>query len=1148
MKHDTPRTMALLCPVLLFCVVMSSVAVPLEFYVALDGADENLGTMAEPFATVKRARNAIRLLRATNGIPSGGATVWIREGVHYLNGTLKLGHEDSGTETSPVVYRAYGNETVRLSGGKGIDASLFKRVTDPVVLERIPAEARNKLTQLDMADAGIIDYLRELPDTFSYKTPSHGHKGESYRGTPLLLEVFCNGSRMQLARWPNEGFALYEKPVGGVRDFTKLGDRPKVASFLYQGNRPSRWRVEDGVWLQGYWGRAYQCSILKVSRIDAEKRQIDLAAAPHYGTGPEGGRRFFALNLLEELDTPGEWYLDRGKGTLYLWPPAALEEADVSISMLRGPLLAMRDASHVTIRNLTIECGRQDAVTIHGGDHNRLVGCEIRNVGGNAVDVLGGTEHGVIGCDIHHVGGRGVTLMGGDRQTLMPANHVALNNHIHHTSQMWRTHAGAITLRGVGCRAAHNLIHHEPHVAVWYWGNDHLIEYNEIYWVLTETTESGVFYSYNEWTFRGNILRHNYIHHINDAIEGCLSDDVVLHLDGAVSGTTFTGNVCYRVGEVVKHNGGPENTITGNILVDAKRGMSTTAVGLDAWTYEPIKDGKVFRTRKSDGLRYDVMRVRNRERVPYDQPPYSKYPHVGDLLRRDPIGAPWHCLVARNVFAGGRQFLNVRRALRRDDWIRIENNWDDVDPDLVERKDGSLLLGADAPIWELGLKPIPFGKIGLRESDTRASWPVNAERPPKDWKPRWMLLREQEEKLFTGRLPVFRAKRAWGKIVIDGDVVTQEWNPGMVGGAPVDTHNPAPLQWGTDGKKVAYPSTAWIEVDDGHLCVAFINDVDPAKGITGGQRWGTDDAVEIALAVAESEKIGPIMVLQGYANGHAESSDAAGAPLRVVDRVGQGVEYAAKVVGPGKWTAEWKIPFRSLGIEPQKRNPRLLFNLSVRKPGSNIWAMWMNAPGAFTFDVKKGGLLWLTPFGNVAFSSYAPSMAVIDVDGRAGGVTMKSTAGCKPYGARWAKPEGIYLRGQGAELTTQTWEDIEIAFTPEKDGVVSLHIRGRPHASQGKSNDLLPVWGYFDDVVVTGAEFRNGGFEDVNAKGLPAGWHIYTPSHSDIFPILVKDERSAHTGTHCVKLWYNGAFSHKLRVKKGQTVTVKAKVRGETGR
>jgi len=180
------------------------------------------------------------------------------------------------------------------------------------------------------------------------------------------------------------------------------------------------------------------------------------------------------------------------------------------------------------------------------------------------------------------------------------------------------------------------------------------------------------------------------------------------------------------------------------------------------------------------------------------------------------------------------------------------------------------------------------------------------------------------------------------------------------------------------------------------------------------------------------------------------------------------------------------------------------------------------------------------------FSSYAPSLAVMDADGRADGVVMKPVTGCKSYGARWAKPEGIYLRGQGGELTTHAWEDVEIAFIPQKDGVVALHIRGRPHASQTKDRKLLPVWGYFDDVVVQGAELRNGGFEEMDAKGVPAGWRYYTPSHSDILPLVVKGEESAHTGTHCVKLWYSGGFSYKLHVKKGQKVTVRAKVRGET--
>ena len=1107
---------------------------PLGIYVAADGADENPGTEARPFATLERARDAIRALKKKNGLPPGGVTVRLRGGVYYLSSTFELAKEDSGTESSPVVYRAYGEEKVWLSGGKKIDPSRFRPVTDSAVLARVPGEARDELVQLDMAAEGITDYLRELPDKLTYTAWEHNGLSGAYVGNTLILEVFCNGERMPLARWPNEGFAIRGETVAGVRERGK--PLPTVGKFLYEGDRPGRWYVEDGVWLRGYMGRGYAFESVRVGRIDTAKRQIDLATAPFYGMGTWGGKRFFAYNLLDELDAPGEWYLDRKKGVLYLRPPRPLVECDLAISMLKGYMVSMRDAAHVTIRGLGMECSRQNAVAIEGGRHNRIVGCEIRNVGGNAVDVMGGTDHGVIGCDIHDTGARGITLQGGDRQTLEPCNHVALNNHIHHTSQMWRTHAGSITLQGVGCRAAHNLIHHEPHTAIWYWGNDHLIEYNEIYWVLTETNESGAMYTYVDWTFRGNMVRHNYIHHIQAQIEGSSVKSRIMHLDGCVAGTTFTGNVCYRVGEAVDINGGPCNIVENNIFIDTGVGVQINDSSA-AYPYKRLENREIVSTRSWAHLKRLKM-------VPYNEPPYTKYPHLADILERDPIVAPWHCVVSRNVFVGGLQLLSGHGV--KKEWTTIEDNWDEGDPGFVDVERGDFRLREDSPVWKLGFKPIPFAKIGLYEDESRASWPVKAESPPKEWKPRWMVLKEQEEQMVSGELPVFKVKRAGGRIEIDGVVNTEEWTPLEITGEIMPTHDPAHLQWGTDGKKVQYPSVAWIEVDNDHLYVAFVNDVDPAKGVTGGRRWGTDDAVEIALAVVEDGKAGPIMVLQGYTDGHFDSGGSGGAPRRIVERVGQGVEYAAKVVAPDKWTAEWKVPFSSLGINPRKKNPRLLFNLSARKPASKIWAMWMKAPGAYTHDVKKGGLLWLTPFGNVAFSSYAPSMAVIDVDGRADGVAMKPVAGCRYYGVGRYTPKDSYVRGTGRELTTGVWEDFEIAFIPEKDGEVLLYLKGRPYASQTETRKLLPVWGYFDDVVVEGAELRNSGFEEMDAKGLPAGWRRAVHPDPDVAPYLIKGEKSACTGRHCVKVWYKGGFSQKIRVTKGKRVLIRARVKGDT--
>jgi hypothetical protein len=59
------------------------------------------------------------------------------------------------------------------------------------------------------------------------------------------------------------------------------------------------------------------------------------------------GQRFYFLNVLEELDEPGEWHLDRAAGILYFWPPAPVGEGKARVSVLEQPMVSMRDVQHV---------------------------------------------------------------------------------------------------------------------------------------------------------------------------------------------------------------------------------------------------------------------------------------------------------------------------------------------------------------------------------------------------------------------------------------------------------------------------------------------------------------------------------------------------------------------------------------------------------------------------------------------------------------------------------------------------------------------------------------------------------------------------------------------------------------------------------
>ena len=1086
-----------------------------DLYAAPDGADDNAGTLQAPLATPQRAVEVLAAMKAADGLPEGGVTIWLRGGTYELGEPLVIDGAASGEAGRPVVFRAWQDEQVTLSGGRTVPADAFAPVTDERVLQRLLPETRGNVVQVDLAARGF-EYLPTLPDRFRGFTNEH----------PAVLEVFCGGERMQIARWPNEGFAQFEEIVdfgSGLRD-PDGPERPGV--FRYTGDRPERWNVEEGVWLQGYWARAYLCTMVRAGEIDAATKQIKLAVPLHYGLDTRGAGRWFAFNVLEELDRPGEWYLDRDSGTLYLWPPDG--GSDVTVSVLTEPIVRMDGASHVTLRGLTIECGRHNAVSVRNGEGNRVIGCEIRNTGRHAVEIVGGSDHGVVGCDIHHTGYAGIYMTGGDRETLTPAGHFAENNHIHHTSVLRRTHAGSLALNGVGCRASHNLIHHEPHTAVWWKGNDHLMEFNEIYYVCTETTECGVFYTGRNWTYRGNVIRNNYIHHINDSREGCGSGINVAHLDDAVSGTTFEGNLSRLCGRGVSICGGPDNIVTNNIFADCMLGVSLSARGIQWWTYSRDEDGTVTAIDTRTGKPSRTL-LGTLDQVPYQEPPWTKYPHMADFLapERDPVGAPWYCRVERNISVGEGQLLSVSN-LVEDQWVTIRDNWEEGDPGFVDAEAGDFRLRDDAPVRALGFEPLPLDEIGLYEDERRASWPVTPEPPPEGWRPRWMLLAEQQRKMTA--VPVFPVRRAPDGITIDGEVSTEEWDP-------AGSRLRADLAWAADGTPAALPSTAWLAVDDSHLYAAFVNEVDQEAGVTGGQRWGQSDAVEIALASVRGTEIGDIIVLRGYSNGHAESSTEAGAPASVAERAMRSVEYAA-AVSEDTWSAEWRIPLASLGIDPRDDRQRVLFNLSARKVAGDVWAMWKQS-GGHTWEVRRSGLLWPVPFGDMVFNGGIPAQARIDVQSQTDGLTLEPSTGCEV--ATWSKPVGARLTGATGDLPADEWREFEYAFTPQADGEVEVLLMAQGHLS-ATDNEYLPLWVYFDDVRVEGAEIVNGGFEDVDAAGAPAGWR----NHGDyVGGWLIPDETSAREGRNSVKVWHNGRWTQRVQVSAGTPVTIRAMVRAE---
>ncbi|MBN1442822.1 MAG: DUF5010 domain-containing protein [Planctomycetes bacterium] len=687
----------------------------IELHVAPDGRDENPGTADRPFATLERARDALRELKSKGELPAGGATVWIGGGTYRLARPLDLDARDSGREDAPVVFRAQRGEVARITGGR--EVSGFEPLSDPGVLERLDPAARGRVLRADLRACGISDFG---------EVAAPGRR----------IELFFRDDPMPLARWPNEGFVRVVDAVGPTSFTTHGISGTREGRLTYEGDRPDRWRAEKDIWLHGYWFWDWSDAYQKVASIDREKKII-ATEPPYHGYGYRKGQRYYALNILAELDRPGEWYLDRESGVLYFWPPRPVKPGDVVLS-LAPSLLRLRDTSWWSLRGVMLEASRATAVSVEGGAEVCVAGCVIRNTGGWGATISGGGHHAVAGCDVYRAGEGGISLSGGDRKTLKPSGHRAENNHIHHFGRIVRTYRPAVSVGGVGQIVARNLIHDGPHNAIQLGGNDHIIELNEIHHVCFETGDVGAFYMGRDWTARGTVIRHNFFHDIQGpGLHGAMA----VYLDDAASGITIAGNIFVRAGRAAFIGGGRDNLVENNVFVDCAASVHIDARGVGWMSYHVEEDG--------------TLPQRLRE-MPYREPPWSeRYPQLVNILDDEP-GKPKGNVVRRNVSWGGR-WLDVEAKAKP--LVRFEENIVDEDPRFIGPDHMDYRLREGSPALEKGFRPLPLDEIGLVDDEKRRDRPVaTASHPPRPSPPgpwvRKVATRQLEATSFRDGQPV----------------------------------------------------------------------------------------------------------------------------------------------------------------------------------------------------------------------------------------------------------------------------------------------------------------------------------------------------------------------------------------------------------
>lgn len=663
----------------LFTATASNAA--LRFYVSPNGNDSWSGKISTPdkkgdngpFATLTAARNAIRNLKAQGKLPNGGVQVILMTGTYPLVQTFRLSQEDGGSQSSPIVYEAAPKAQVILSGGREIRG--FQPVTDPNVLQRFQPAARSHILQINLKSQGITDFGKMVSQGFGL--------GQH----PLPLELYFNSARMQLARWPKTGWLRIKTVPNGANG----------GEFTYTGNEPQQWDPNQDIWTYGYWDYDWADDYVKVKRLDAQNHTV-YTASPDVPFGINAGRRFYFLNVMEEVNQPGDWYLDRTSGILYFYPPSPVESGHALLTMLDTPLISLQNCSWVTIKGITCAYTRGNGLDMLNGDHNLVQNCVFRGLGEKALLIEGGDHNGADHCVMYNIGGGGVVLSGGDRTTLTPANNFVTNCDIWDVNRWLRTYHPCVAIDGVGNLISHNELHNVPHAAILLSGNDHLIEYNDIYRACTDTADAGAIYMGRDWTMRGNVIRYNYIHDMSPIQNGQGYNDVMgVYLDDTFCGATVYGNIFNKVDIGVLLGGGSDNRIENNIFVNCIHWPITVDARGLGWAKADVAPG-------GDWHMYSKVKA-----VHYDQPPYSvRYPGLVRMMQGNPA-VPTDNKITHNIFVGGYVLLNDKLTPAQ---VGEADNYTGEEPGFVNLAKGDFELRKDSPVWTLGFKSIPFMRIG----------------------------------------------------------------------------------------------------------------------------------------------------------------------------------------------------------------------------------------------------------------------------------------------------------------------------------------------------------------------------------------------------------------------------------------------------
>jgi hypothetical protein len=465
-------------------------AVALDYYVSPAGDDSSAGTIEAPFKTLEQAQLAVRKIRPE---AKEKINVWLRGGTYYLDHALEFGPADSGSVRAPVIYSAYEDEKVMISGA--------------VLL---------------------------APDWAAYKDGIL--VAEIGRGLHFDM-LFVGGELQVMARYPN------------FDPDTKIlnGHAPDACSK----ERAANWSNPSTGFVRGlhnaeWGGNSYRIKGLK-GNGDPD---LDWVGDNNRGRGLHKKYRMVE-NLFEELDAPGEWFYDEPAGKLYFYPPEGMNLADVRVEgavleelirivgtadikvkymafrnliftgthrtlftreyeglqrsdwcLARAGSIFIQDAENIVITGSTFDRVGGNAIFLSGYNRNHMItDNEFLSNGATCVNVVGSTKalRHINAWDNHITEERDIDGKAGPLTEDYPKDITISYNHMQDNGRFEKQTSGVNISMAESITVSHNTIHGSPRAALnvcdGTWGG-HIFEFNDLFDSVNETHDHGPF---NSW-------------------------------------------------------------------------------------------------------------------------------------------------------------------------------------------------------------------------------------------------------------------------------------------------------------------------------------------------------------------------------------------------------------------------------------------------------------------------------------------------------------------------------------------------------------------------------------------------------------------------------------------------------------------------